>query len=81
MSVADTVRKFLTDQEYIEKGEIVDDSESLLERGIIDSVGIAKLVGFLEETYKIKVDEDDLMPENFDSIDAINDYVTGKTNA
>ncbi len=42
--------------------------ESLLERGVIDSTGVLQLVGFIEETYRITVDDDDFVPENLDSL-------------
>ena len=69
---------FLQDQKYINPGVAIGDSDSLLERGIIDSLGVLTLVAFLEETYEIKIDEDDLMPENFDSLGAITSYVSSK---
>jgi len=78
MSVVGAVKEFLTEQEYIKSAEVIDESESLLERGIIDSVGVLNLVSFLEETYGINIDEDDLMPENFDSLSAISSYVNRK---
>jgi acyl carrier protein len=80
MSVIDSVTEFLVHHECIESGEVVDNSESLLERGIIDSVIIMKMVSFLEEKYGIIIYEDDLMPENFDSLAAIDAYVQSKTN-
>lgn len=49
--------------------------ESLLETGTIDSMGVLQLVGFLESTFGIKVEDDDLMPENFDTIGAITSFV------
>ena len=78
MSIVGAVKEFLTEQEYIKSAEVIDESESLLERGIIDSVGVLNLVSFLEETYGINIDEDDLMPENFDSLSAISSYVNRK---
>lgn len=42
--------------------------ESLLDRGVIDSTGVLQLVGFIEETYGITVDDDDFVPENLDSL-------------
>lgn len=78
MSVIDAVKKFLLDLKYIKPGQVIDESESLLEHGIIDSVAVVKLVVFLQNTYGIEIEEDDLMPENFDSLAAINDYVKNK---
>ena len=56
---------------------LVDDA-SLLESGVIDSAAMVELLAFLESTYGIAIDEDDLMPENFDSVNAIVAYVRGK---
>ena len=53
-------------------------SDSLLEAGVIDSTGVMELVAFLEETFGIQVDDQELLPENLDSIDSIVRYVTEK---
>ena len=53
----------------------VSDTESLLEAGIIDSMGVLSLVQFIEQHYGIAVTEDEMMPENFDSIEAIAVFV------
>jgi acyl carrier protein len=79
MSVIEVVKKFLSDNKYIKPGDIIDTSESLLEQGFIDSVGVMTLVLFLEDVYKINVEEDDLVPENFESLKAIENYVKRKT--
>jgi acyl carrier protein len=49
------------------KGSL-DDVVPLLESGIIDSLGVLDLVGFLEQTFDIKIDDEDLTPENFGNI-------------
>lgn len=79
MSISDNVKQFFLENEYLKKGDNIEGSDSLLENGIIDSVGMLSLVEFLEKQYSIKIDEDDLMPENFDTLDAIEDYVSSKT--
>ena len=78
MSMVDELKKFLVEQKYIENADELGVDDSLLEEGVIDSVGIQQLVNFLEEKYKIKVEEDDLMPDNFDSLSAIEEYVNDK---
>ena len=50
--------------------QLTDDTH-LIDAGIIDSMGIMKLLAYLEDTFSIKIDGDDLVPENFESIDAI----------
>lgn len=57
------------------------DSGSLLELGIIDSTGVLELVGFLEEKFAITVDDDDLIPDNLDSIDNLVNYVQKKNGS
>jgi acyl carrier protein len=59
----------------------VTDAESLLEGGILDSLGVLSLVGFIEKHYGITVSEDEMMPENFDSIDAIAAFVAGRRSS
>jgi len=78
MAIMEVITNFLRDEKFMNPGDAIGDSDSLLERGIIDSLGVLKLVVFLEETYGIKIDEDDLMPENFDSLSAISSYVSSK---
>lgn len=53
-------------------------SESLLESGVIDSTGILELVQFLEQTYQITVADEEMLPENLDSIGNIATFVKRK---
>lgn len=78
MSVIDLVTNFLIDAEYIRSADHIDTSESLIENGYIDSVGIIRLINLLEDTYKIKVHDDEVMPENFDSLMAIEAFLKHK---
>ena len=48
---------------------------SLLDSGIVDSLGILDLVGFIEEQFGIEAGDEDLVPENFDSIEALTRFV------
>ena len=57
------------------------DGESLLEAGIIDSMTMVDLITFLESKYGVAVDEDDMIPEHFDTVDAIVSFVSGKRGA
>jgi len=54
------------------------DDSSFLEEGVIDSTGVLELVGFLEENYEIKVEDEELIPENLDSIKNICAYLESK---
>jgi acyl carrier protein len=54
---------------------------SLIEAGIIDSTGVLELVGFLERTYGLHIADDELVPENLDSIDRVVRFVESKRSA
>lgn len=57
---------------------LLGDSESLIERGIIDSTGALELVLHLEEQYGIKVQDEELHPDNLDSVEKIAAFVERK---
>jgi len=56
------------------------DEDSFLEHGVVDSTGVLELVLFTEEMFGIAVDDEEILPENFDSIDNLVGYVTRKLN-
>lgn len=60
--------------------QLTDDTQ-LIDTGIIDSLGIMKLLTFIEETFGLKVDEEDLVPDNFESIERITQLVDKMTLA
>ena len=78
----ETIRQQIT--EFITTNFLFDDSiklraeDSLLETGVIDSTGVLELVAFIEETYEITVEDEEIIPENLDSIINITSYITGK---
>ncbi|HEB71627.1 MAG TPA: acyl carrier protein [Nitrospirae bacterium] len=51
------------------------DDESLLAKGIVDSTGILELVLYVEKTFNIKVKDEDMIPDNLDSINQIVRYI------
>lgn len=53
-------------------------NDSLLEQGIMDSTGVLELVAFLESQFGIKVADDELLPENLDSVDQIAAFIARK---
>lgn len=58
--------------------EELTDSDSLLDKGIIDSTGVLELVGFLEENYQIQIEDEELVPENLDSINNLVKFIQKK---
>lgn len=59
--------------------EELSDDKSFLDAGILDSTGVLQLVFHLEDTYNIKVEDDEMLPENLDSIDAICAFIERKS--
>ena len=54
------------------------DDASFLEEGIVDSQGVMELVLFVEEAFKIGVDDSDIIPDNFDSVSQLSAYIQRK---
>ena len=76
MSTNEVIREYITEKLITERnGYKLLDTDSLIDSGIIDSFGIMSLMGFLEERFSIKMNGEDLMPENFDSIAALSAMV------
>ena len=63
-----------------EEGKLGND-DSFLESGIIDSTGVLELVRFLEATFSIKVADEELIPDNLDSINKIVSFLQGKLSS
>jgi len=59
-------------------GEL-DESENLLAAGIIDSLGILRLVSFVEEKFGIEVPDEDVTIDNFQSVKSMSDYVASQS--
>jgi len=80
MDVLNTVQNFIVENFlFDEKGNLNEDT-ALLESGIIDSTGILELVNFIEETYDIKIENDELLPENMNSLNKIEQFIQRKVN-
>jgi len=72
------IRAFIVENFLLGKDSGFDNSESLLESGIIDSTGIMLVVAFLEERFGIAIADDDLVADNLDSVDCISRFVERK---
>jgi acyl carrier protein len=76
------VRRFITDNFPLGgSGAELAGSDSLLEVGVIDSVGVLELIEHLESTYDFQIPDADVLPENLDSIDAISGYVARRLDS
>jgi acyl carrier protein len=74
--VRPAIREFITTQlAHRAEHREVGDGDDVISSGLVDSLGIVKLVGFLEESFAIRIRDDEILPENFSSIDAIAAFV------
>ncbi len=76
----DKRRAFVVENFLFGSDENLEDNTSFLDEGIIDSTGILELVSFLEEEFSITVEDEELIPENLDSINNVTAYLERKIN-
>ncbi len=74
-----SVRQFIAENFlFREEIESLPEEASFLEAGIIDSTGVLELVCFLESSFGIEIADDEMLPENLDSVRAVTAYVQRK---
>jgi acyl carrier protein len=79
MTILENLEKVLLTEIAVDLGKkSLDPNEDLLEQGIIDSLGIMKLVLFMEETYGIAVVDEEIVPENFQTVNMMVKFVEQK---
>ncbi len=76
------LRQFITDNFLFGlQGQSFSDDDSLLEKRIIDSTGVLELIAFVDATFGVKVQDDELLPENLDSINRLVHFIEKKSKA
>lgn len=80
-TVKTTVRQYIQDNFLMGTAEAYADDASFMDAQLLDSTGFLELVQFLEETYGIKVEDEEMMPDNLDSLDAVARFVSRKQAA
>jgi acyl carrier protein len=78
MSHLEVVRDFVVKNFLFGDGAKLEDDSSFLESGIIDSTGILELITFLEENYGIQIDDEELVPDNMDSLQNVARFLARK---
>ncbi len=74
------IRDFLIKQFPTARTRPVSDDESLISNGIVDSLGVLEVVAFLEREFQVTVTDEELLPDNFQSIKSLATYVQRKLN-
>jgi acyl carrier protein len=82
MDVAFTLQQFI-EKNFQRKKNVnpITPDSSLLDSGVIDSVGIFELVGFIEESLGVKIEDEEIVPENFQTINNLVAFITSKRRA
>ena len=78
-AVKDELRQFIIDNFMVgNEDEDISDSDSFMEKGIVDSTGVLELASFVEEKYEFSIEDDEMLPENLDSIDNLSKFIEKK---
>lgn len=77
-SVKQKVRQYILSETYADKTKISDDT-LIFKEGYFDSIGFVRIISFIEEIFRIKVDDADMVEENFKSINAISKFVLNRS--
>ncbi len=78
MSQINSVKEFIIENFLFGEEEQLMLDTDFFDKGIIDSTGVIELVSFLEETFNISVDDDELIPENLSSLKNIDVFLQKK---
>lgn len=76
----ETTKQFIIDNFLFGDGSKLDNDTPLFEKGIIDSTGVLELVAFVEDNFNVTVADDELVLENFSSLNAIEKFLQSKNN-
>lgn len=79
MSIEEAIRRYILENFlFTDDGSQLEDDASFLEEGIVDSTGVLELVMFVEESWHMEVRDEEIVPENFDSVERLANYVREK---
>ena len=74
--VKNVIVDYLKANSFMDRDAQLGDSDSLTQKGIIDSIGLLELMDYISEKYSIEIPEEMLTPENFDSLQGITNMIT-----
>ena len=78
MEYKQAIREFIVENFLFGNANGLRDDTSFLDEGIMDSTGALELINFLEEEFSIVVEDEEMIPENLDSIDKVESYLVRK---
>jgi acyl carrier protein len=78
IQIASSLRQFIKENFLFGQDLALADHDSLLELGVIDSTGVLELVTFIEDRYQVSIEDEELVPENLDSIENLVRFIEAK---
>ncbi|MCP5101519.1 MAG: acyl carrier protein [Chloroflexi bacterium] len=79
MNKKDVIEKFIVDEIMLaDSGTKIDPDESLISNGVLDSLGLLRLIAFIEEQFNIEVDDGDVVPDNFQTLNVMEGFLAEK---
>ncbi|MEZ4600277.1 MAG: acyl carrier protein [Syntrophotaleaceae bacterium] len=72
------IRTYIVENYLFGDDEGLEDNTSFLEEGIVDSTGILELIGYISDEFEIHVEDEELVPENLDSLNNVTAYIGRK---
>jgi acyl carrier protein len=77
-TVAPRIREFIVENFLLGDDDGFDNAASLLDSGVVDSTGVMEVVNFLEDSFAISIDDEELVADNLDSVDCLARFVERK---
>ena len=77
--ISDRIRAYVMGETFAERDKITNET-LVFKEGYFDSMGFVRLVSFLENEFGIKISDEDLVEQNFESINAISSFISTKVN-
>jgi acyl carrier protein len=70
-----SIKAFIRSELIYDDEKDFDEDTNLIERGIVDSMSLVRLISFIEENYDIQVQDEDIVPEHFSSLNKISSFI------
>ncbi|MBV8552850.1 MAG: acyl carrier protein [Acidobacteriaceae bacterium] len=81
MNLVEQIRTYITENLIFDKSIKFGNDDSFIREGLIDSMGVMELVGYVSSQFGITVEQDDVIPDNFDSVNKLVAFINRKTGS
>jgi len=78
MEIEQRIQEFLITNFFLDDAFVINRDESLIYQGVLDSTGAIELISFIEREFNLTIHNDEIIPENFDSIQSIISFITSR---